>query len=59
LASAVASTFPAEVFRNAELGLLVMVIALLAIVGGTIFYFFKTARQVLTQPVATSALNEI
>jgi hypothetical protein len=45
--------------KSSELGLLVMVIALLAIVGSTIFYFFKTARQVLTQPVATSAVNEI
>lgn len=45
--------------RSSELGALVMVIALLAVVGGTIFYFFKTARQVLSQPAATSAINEI
>ena len=27
--------------------------------GGTIFYFFKTSREVLSVPVATNSVNEI
>ncbi|HVP55311.1 MAG TPA: hypothetical protein VMU45_09975 [Candidatus Eisenbacteria bacterium] len=45
--------------KSSNLGPLIMVLALVAVVGGTIFYFFKTAREVLTEPVATSAVNEI
>ena len=45
--------------KSSNLGPLIMVLALLAVVGGTIFYFFKTSREVLTVPVATSAVNTI
>ena len=45
--------------KSSDLGPLIMALALLAVVGGTIFYFFKTAREVLTVPVATSAVNDI
>ena len=45
--------------KSSNLGPLIMVLALVAVVGGTIFYFFKTAREVLTVPVATTSVNEI
>ena len=45
--------------KSSNLGAMIMVLALLAVVGGTIFYFFKTAREVLTVPVATTSVNEI
>jgi len=32
---------------------------LIAVVGGTLFYFVKTSREVLTTPVATAAVNQI
>ena len=45
--------------KSSYLGVFIMVLALVAVVGGTIFYFVKTAREVLTQPVATVAINNI
>jgi len=45
--------------KSSSLGPLIMVLALVAVVGGTIFYFFKTARAVLTEPVAKVAINNI
>jgi hypothetical protein len=45
--------------KSTNLGVYIMVIALLAVVGGTIFYFVKTAREVLTDPLATVAVNNI
>ena len=45
--------------KSSNFGPLVMVMALVLVVGGTIFYFFKTAREVLTAPVATNAITEI
>ncbi len=54
--------FAAEVAmesKSSNLGVFIMVAALLAVVGGTIFYFVKTAREVLTVPVATTSVNEI
>ena len=45
--------------KSSNLGVYIMVAALLAVVGGTIFYFVKTARAVLTVPVATTAVNQI
>jgi len=45
--------------KSSYLGVFIMVLALVAVVGGTIFYFFKTAREVLTEPVAKVAINNI
>jgi hypothetical protein len=45
--------------KSSNFGVFIMVAALLAVVGGAIFYFVKTAREVLTQPVATVAVNNI
>jgi hypothetical protein len=45
--------------KSSSVGPMIMIIALLAVVGGTIFYFFKTSREVLTVPVATTSVNEI
>jgi hypothetical protein len=45
--------------KSSNLGPLIMVLALVAVVGGTIFYFFKTAREVLSQPVANTSISEI
>jgi hypothetical protein len=36
-----------------------LIIALILVVGGTIVYFVKGARDVLTVPVATTAVNQI
>jgi hypothetical protein len=38
---------------------LLLVFALIAVVGGTIFYFIKGANAKLNPPVATTAVNEI
>jgi hypothetical protein len=54
--------FAAEVAmesKSSNLGVFIMVAALLGVVGGTIFYFVKTAREVLTVPVATASVHEI
>ena len=54
--------FAAEVAmesKSSNFGALVMVFVLVLVVGGTIFYFFKTSREVLTTPVATNSINEI
>ncbi len=45
--------------KSSNLGPLIMVLALMAVVGATIFYFVKGARAVLTVPVATNSVNEI
>ena len=45
--------------KSSSLGPLIMVLALVAVVGGTIFYFFKTAREVLSVPAATTSVNEV
>jgi hypothetical protein len=45
--------------KSSSLGPLVMILALVAVVGGTIFYFVKTSREVLSQPAATAAINQI
>ena len=45
--------------KSSNLGALIMVFALVLVVGGTIFYFVKTAREVLTVPVATNSINDI
>ena len=45
--------------KSSNFGPLVMVFALVLVVGGTIFYFFKTSREVLSVPVATNSINEI
>src|ERR1017187_343362 len=54
--------FAAEVemeSKSSNFGPLVMVLVLVLAVGGTIFYFVKTSREVLTEPVATNSVNEI
>ena len=45
--------------KSSSLGVFIMVAALLGVVGGTIFYFVKTSREVLTVPVATASVHEI
>jgi len=45
--------------KSSSFGPLVMILALIAVVGGTIFYFVKTSREVLSLPVATTAINQI
>ncbi len=45
--------------KSSNFGPMVMVFALVLVVGGTIFYFFKTSREVLSAPVATNSINEI
>jgi hypothetical protein len=45
--------------KSSNLGPLIMVLALVTVVGGTIFYFVKTAREVLSVPVATTSVNQI
>jgi len=45
--------------KSSNFGPLLMVLVLVAAVGGTIFYFVKTAREVLTVPVATTSISEI
>jgi hypothetical protein len=54
--------FAAEVemeSKSSNFGPLIMVLMLVLVVGGTIFYFFKTAREVLTVPVATNSISDI
>ena len=54
--------FAAEVAmegKSSNLGPLIMVLALVTVVGGTLFYFVKTARAVLSVPTATTSVNEI
>ena len=45
--------------KSSELGPLILVAALVAVVGGTIFYFFKTAQEKLSVPAATASVNSI
>src|SRR5664279_3001104 len=45
--------------KSSSLGPLIMIFALVAVVGGTIFYFIKTSREVLSVPDATTSVNQI
>jgi hypothetical protein len=45
--------------KSSNFGPLLMVLVLVLAVGGTIFYFIKTSREVLTKPVATNAISQI
>jgi len=45
--------------KSSNLFPIIFVVALVIVVGGTIFYFIKGAKEVLTQPVATVAVNNI
>jgi hypothetical protein len=45
--------------KSSSLGPLIMILALVAVVGGTIFFFIKTSREVLEVPVATASVNQI
>jgi len=45
--------------KSSNVGVYIMVAALLAVVGGTVFYFVKTSREVLTMPAATATVNQI
>ena len=45
--------------KSSNLGPLIMVVALVAVVGGTIFYFFKTAQEKLSVPAATASVHSI
>src|ERR1039457_7549025 len=45
--------------KSSSFGPLVMILVLVLAVGGTIFYFVKTSREVLTAPVATNSINQI
>jgi len=54
--------FAAEIeMENKSSGFLplVFIFGLVLVVGGAIFYFVKGARDVLTVPVATTAINKI
>lgn len=54
--------FAAEVAmekKSSGFGVYIMIAALLAVVGGTIFYFVRTAQNVLSEPKATVAINNI
>lgn len=54
--------FAAEVAmesKSSNFAALIMIFALVFVLGGTIFYFFKTSREGLTTPVATNSINEI
>jgi hypothetical protein len=45
--------------KSSSLGPLIMIFTLVAVVGGTIFYFVKTSREVLSVPVATTSVSQI
>ena len=45
--------------KSSNFGPLIMIAALVFVVGGTLFYFLKTSREVLSVPVATNSVNEI
>lgn len=45
--------------KSSNFGPMLMVLMLVLVVGGAIFYFVKTSRDVLTAPVATSSINQI
>jgi hypothetical protein len=45
--------------KSSSWGPIVMILALVAVVGGTIFFFIKTAREVLSVPDATTSVNQI
>ena len=61
-ASAEPELFAAEIEMERKSGNfmpLVLILGLVIVVGGTIFYFVKGARDVLTVPVATTSINSI
>src|SRR5271166_3556617 len=45
--------------KNSNLFPLVFIAALVFVVGGTIYYFVKNAKNVLTVPVATATISQI
>src|SRR5664279_28199 len=45
--------------KSSSFGPLIMIFALVAVVGGTIFYFVKNARETLPLPAATISVNQI
>jgi hypothetical protein len=45
--------------KSSNFGPLVMILVLVLAVGGTIFYFVKTSREVLSVPAATESVNQI
>jgi len=45
--------------KSSNLGPLIMVLGLVLVVGGAIFYVVKTMREELSVPVATTSVNEI
>jgi hypothetical protein len=45
--------------RSSNLFPLILIAGLVVVVGGTIYYFVKGARDVLTVPVATTTINQI
>lgn len=45
--------------KSSGFGVYIMIAALLAVVGGAIFYFVRTAQNVLSEPKATVAINNI
>lgn len=60
--SAEPELFAAEIAmegKSLNLFPLILILGLVVVVGGTIFYFVKGARDVLTVPVATTTVNQI
>ncbi len=45
--------------KSSSLFPLLLIAGLIVVVGGTIYYFVKVARDVLTVPVATTTINQI
>ena len=45
--------------KSSSLAPFIMVVALVAVIGGTIFYFFKTAQEKLSVLAATASVNSI
>lgn len=45
--------------KSSGFGVYIMIAALLAVVGGAIFYFVRTAQNVLSEPKATVAIDNI
>ena len=60
-ASSEPELFAAEIAMEKESSFfpIVLIAGLILIVGGSIFYFVKGARDVLTVPVATTAINQV
>ena len=53
--------FAAEIAmeKNSNFFPLILIAGLVLVVGGTIYYFVKSARDVLTIPVATTTVNQV